>query len=279
MYFITKSNFILDRLSISKVSSSSEDSEYLAANAIDGNPKTFYASNPVLKPDEWIQLQLENLALVSKVIITESSSSLIDRESKKDSYRLRNVCVFVGNIETTNDDRNLMDRNKICESYSGLGMIGEEIILSCKPSAIEGKFVTIQKLDHSVLNVAEIEVIGKELSFNGLKKGFLNAYHFHRNLFESRRIENASFYREFIFTKMITEMCTGSFVGTDPIDERPPAGTKCVSQCFLSSDRVSDHWGASYCYTSEDESQWGAECTLCSGNRLNIKNLLTYQRI
>ena len=61
-------------------------------------------------------------------------------------------------------------------------------------------------------------------------------------------------------------MCTGSFVDTDLYDERPPAGTKCVSQCFISSDGVSDRWGASYCYTSEDESQWGAECISCSGN-------------
>ena len=123
-------------------------------------------------PDEWIQLQLENIALVSKVIITESSSSLIDRKNKKDEYRLRNVFVFVGNIEITQDDRDLMDRNKICESYSGPGMIGEEIVLNCKPHAIEGQFVTIQKVDHSVLNAGEIEVIGKEISFNGLKKGF-----------------------------------------------------------------------------------------------------------
>ena len=162
---------ILDPLSILKVSSSSEDSEYFATNAIDGDPKTFFVSSPEITPDEWIQLQLENLALVSKVIITESSSSLIDKESKKDEYRLRNVYVFVGNIEITNDDRNLMDRNEICESYPGPGMIEEKIVLTCKPSAIEGRFVTIQKLDKSVLTVGEIEVIGKELSFDGTKKG------------------------------------------------------------------------------------------------------------
>ena len=122
-------------------------------------------------PDEWIQLQLENLALVSKVIITESSSSLIDKNSKKDEYRLRHVNVFVGNIEITNDDRNLSDRNDICEFYSGPGMIGEEIVVSCNPSAIEGQFVTIQKLDHSVLTIGEIEIIGKEITFDGLKIG------------------------------------------------------------------------------------------------------------
>ena len=78
---------------------------------------------------------------------------------------------------------------------------------------------------------------------------------------------------------MISEMCTGSFVGIDPADERPPAGTKCANQCFLSSDGVSDSWGTSYCYTSDDESQWGAECILCSGYRFTIKNLLIHQRI
>ena len=71
---------------------------------------------------------------------------------------------------------------------------------------------------------------------------------------------------------MISEMCTGSFVNTDPNYESPPAGTKCVSQCFLSSDGVSDPSVGSYCYTSEDESQWGAECILCSGNWFSIKS-------
>ena len=153
------------------MSSSSEDSENLATNAIDGNPKSFFSSDPVIASNEWIQLKLENVALVSKVVITESASILIDNTSKNDVYRLRNIYVFVGNVENTQDDRNLMDTNEICDSFAGPGMKKEEIIISCKPSAIEGRFVTIQKLDQSVLNVGEIEVIGKEISFDGTKKG------------------------------------------------------------------------------------------------------------
>ena len=153
------------------MSSSSEDSENLVTNAIDGNPKSFFRSSSLIAGNEWIQLKLENVALVSKVVIREGESSLIDKTSKNDEYRLRNVYVFVGNIENTKDDRNLMDKNEICDSYSGPGMKEEEIIISCKRSAVEGRFVTIQKRDQSVLSVGEIEVIGQEISFDGTKKG------------------------------------------------------------------------------------------------------------
>ena len=86
----------------------------MATNAIDGNPKSFFSSDPVIASNEWIQLKLENVALVSKVVITESASSLIDKTSKNDGYRLINIYVFVGNIENTKNDRNLMDSNEIC---------------------------------------------------------------------------------------------------------------------------------------------------------------------
>ena len=165
------SYFILDTLSILEASSSSEDSENLATNAIDGNPKSFFSSDPVIASNEWIQLKLENVALVSKVVITESASSLIDKTSKNDGYRLINIYVFVGNIENTKDDRNLMDTNEICDFFAGPLMKDEGIIISCKPSALEGRFVTIQKLDQSALIVGEIVVIGKEISFGGTQKG------------------------------------------------------------------------------------------------------------
>lgn len=153
------------------MTSSSEDSENLATNAIDGNPKSFFRSNSLIAANEWIQLKLENVASVAKVVIRESASSLIDKTSKNDQYRLRNVHVFVGNIKNTKDDRNLMDKNEICDSYSGPGMKEKEIVISCKRSPVEGRFVTVQKLDQSRLNVAEIEVIGQEISFDGTRKG------------------------------------------------------------------------------------------------------------
>ena len=85
---------------------------------------------------------------------------------------------LLGDIANTKNDRNLMDTNEICDSYAGPGMEEEKIVLSCKPSAIEGRFVTIQKLDKSVLTVGEIEVFGKELSFDGTKKGLKVFYHY-----------------------------------------------------------------------------------------------------
>ena len=120
---------------------------------------------------EWIQLQLENVAVVSKVVITESASSHINKTSKRDEYRLRNVQVRVGNTQTTKASPGLIDQNDLCDTYIGPGKREEEIALACKPSVLVGQFITVQKLEQSILNVAEIEVIGKEIAFNGTKKG------------------------------------------------------------------------------------------------------------
>ena len=54
------------------------------------------------------------------------------------------------------------------------------------------------------------------------------------------------------------EVCTGNFQESDGTERAPP-GTKCKSDCIISTGR----WGYSYCYTEDDHSQWGAECTQC----------------
>ena len=57
---------------------------------------------------------------------------------------------------------------------------------------------------------------------------------------------------------VLESLCTGSFHESG----RPAAGTKCALPCVMDSGR----WGASYCYTKEDKSQWGAECVACGKN-------------
>ena len=61
-------------------------------------------------------------------------------------------------------------------------------------------------------------------------------------------------------------MCTGDFIEKDINNaqnkkQRPSTGVKCTSSCKIESGR----WGSSWCFTSEDESQWGAECIPCLG--------------
>ena len=163
--------FISDHLSISEVSSSSEDPKNIAINAIDGNFKTYYLSSTAIVTGEWVQLKLENVALVSKVVVTESAFQGIDKTNKKNDYRLKNLDVRVGNTQTTRDDHGLIDQNDVCATFSGPGMREEEIVLTCEPSAIKGQFVTVHKVDQSILNIAEIKVIGKEMTFDGTKKG------------------------------------------------------------------------------------------------------------
>ena len=61
-------------------------------------------------------------------------------------------------------------------------------------------------------------------------------------------------------------MCTGFYAERDVGNsangkQRPPNGTKCAEPCVKESGR----WGSSWCITSKDRSQWGAECIPCSG--------------
>ena len=78
-------------------------------------------------------------------------------------------------------------------------------------------------------------------------------------------------------------MCTGTFVESDVSTaanglQRPPAGTQCVDSCEIETGR----WGSSWCYTEEDESQWGAECVPCQGLILRnntLPNFLLYNKI
>ena len=64
----------------------------------------------------------------------------------------------------------------------------------------------------------------------------------------------------------LSGMCTGNFIESNVEDarnqkQRPPAGTRCIEPCVIESGR----WGFSWCYTSDDKSQWGSECVPCSG--------------
>ena len=59
-------------------------------------------------------------------------------------------------------------------------------------------------------------------------------------------------------------MCTGDFQENDSSNsgnglQRPPAGTKCTSNCHYDLGR----WGSSWCYTDNANVQWGAECVEC----------------
>ena len=57
-------------------------------------------------------------------------------------------------------------------------------------------------------------------------------------------------------------MCTGDYMASgnnSSANQRPPFGTKCVEPCVIESGV----WGSSWCITSKDRSQWGAECIPC----------------
>ena len=143
----------------------------MAYDVVDGDTESFFLSRTAMVTGEWIQLQLENVALVTKVVITESSFGRVDKASKKDEHRLRNIYIRVGDIETSKDDHSSIEKNELCGTFPGPGVKEEKIIVTCKPSASKGKFITVHKMDQSILNIAEIEVIGKEITSNGTVTG------------------------------------------------------------------------------------------------------------
>ena len=81
---------------------------------------------------------------------------------------------------------------------------------------------------------------------------------------EKERLRKYEFYLS--ISNLAEEMCTGNFVDPDVSNSgngkvRPASGTKCVGGCIKKSGR----WGASFCYTEVDKSNWGAECVSCPG--------------
>ena len=56
-----------------------------------------------------------------------------------------------------------------------------------------------------------------------------------------------------------SETCTGTFKEWCPfVTQRPTPNTKCASECYGEG-----RWGDSWCYTDDDEAQWGAPCEKC----------------
>ena len=73
------------------------------------------------------------------------------------------------------------------------------------------------------------------------------------------------------YLKLFSDWCTGNFVESDVSNagngkQRPAAGTRCVIPCHWEAGR----WGSSWCYTSLDKSQWGAECLPCTGKIISL---------
>ena len=67
-------------------------------------------------------------------------------------------------------------------------------------------------------------------------------------------------------------MCTGDYADYNSanVNQRPPLGTKCVEPCVIESGV----WGSSWCITSEDRSQWGAECIPCADAKRKLISII-----
>ena len=137
------------------------DHVYSPMNLIDSNIDTFYASEDPQQPKKllWVQLELSNVGVVSKIVVT----------NRRDGYgeRFKDVTVRVGaqdvnNASSIEEQQREIFNNELCNRYEGPGKTAEFIKISCDKPVV-GKFIIIQIMnieEVSHMNIAEVEVYG-----------------------------------------------------------------------------------------------------------------------
>ena len=141
-------------LSVKSADASSAHSNYPPSQAIDNDKDTmFHSDNTIDKTNPWLQIELEYVAAINKVIIYNRRHCCGDRT--------KNVALRVGLTKFTKGME--LNNNEICATYEGPGSDGEEIIMNCS-SAMIGQYVSIHlRLDTpGSLNINEIMIYGHE---------------------------------------------------------------------------------------------------------------------
>ena len=147
----------IDLLVAKSADSSSVYGGYEPAKAIDNDLETdnglFHSLYPPFETDPWLQIELEYVAAINKVIIYNRRHCCGDRT--------KNVALRVGLTKFTKGME--LDNNEICATYEGPGSDGEEIVMNCSSTMI-GQYVSMHlRLDTpGILNINEIMIYGHE---------------------------------------------------------------------------------------------------------------------
>ena len=126
---------------------------HIPSQLIDNSADLYFASMPTRKP--WIQLELWRVGLISVIEITSCKEC--------SGYQLPSLEIRAGNNRDLSIETNTIFTNHVCAHYGGSEIAGVKIVVTCKPIAIIGKYVTIQRIDSGItqLKVAEVDIYGK----------------------------------------------------------------------------------------------------------------------
>ena len=138
---------------------------------IDGNPRKYFSSDEKESNEAWVQLKLLHSSTVKTVTLTDIKYGGLNKQGK-DQYRLRNLAVRVGDIETSaervkrsTEEQGSFSRNYLCGAYEGPSSRGEKILIHCDKRSI-GQYVIIHTINaEKTLMIGEVEIIGFEKPF------------------------------------------------------------------------------------------------------------------
>ena len=122
----------------------------------DNDPVTYYHSLEG-KRYPWVQIELQNEAILYRVQITNRLDCCWDR--------LSNVEVRAGNEKISGGFTDIIRNNQYCQRYAERATNKAIVVTINCIRPIPGRYVTIQILDGSVefMNIADVDVIGNNV--------------------------------------------------------------------------------------------------------------------
>ena len=145
----------IDLLVAKSADSSSVYGGYEPAKAIDNDLETdnglFHSLYPPFETDPWLQIELEYVAAINKVIIYNRKHCCGDR-TKNVALRV-GLTKFTKGMELKNDE--------VCATYEGPGSDGEKIMINCSRE-MKGLYLSIHLMQNTptILNLNEIMIYG-----------------------------------------------------------------------------------------------------------------------
>ena len=134
-----------------------------AKNVLDNNVDTFFSTsniNGIGYGYPWVRIELVNISIVHRVVITNRMDCCGDR--------LQNLDVRIGISNVLPSETGSKTENILCSNYVGPGRNGEVVTIECT-EPIEGKYVILQLMyDPAILNFAEVEVYGTGKKYHNM---------------------------------------------------------------------------------------------------------------
>ena len=164
---------------IKKAFASSEDSEYVAKNAIDQDKGSYFITTES-NGTQWLQLELKQESAIWKVQIRSRDYYRDRLEIKVGNQKIAND-LNVTESSTTSDGENedssrmiksMLEENELCGTFDGNGEEKEIYQIDCLTKDgqdISGKYVTILSINSTrAMSFSEIEVFGSGMQLKNV---------------------------------------------------------------------------------------------------------------